>query len=47
MHAILLRLEFFGMFPLFAIVDLERVVVASDYCELAGVVEVERGNGGA
>jgi hypothetical protein len=35
------------MLSLFAVVDLERVVVASDYCELAGVVEVERGDGGA
>jgi hypothetical protein len=35
------------MLSFFAVVDLERVVVTSDYCKLAGVVEVERGDGGA
>jgi hypothetical protein len=32
------------MLSFFAVVDLERVVVTSDYCKLAGVVEVERGD---
>lgn len=47
MDAILLRLELFGVLALFAVVDLEGVVVACDNGKLARVVEVERGDGGA
>ena len=44
---ILLRLELFGVLALFAVVDLEGVVVVCDNGKLARVVEVERGDGGA
>lgn len=43
-HAILLALELFGVLPLFAVVDLECVVVAGYNGQLASVVKVERGN---
>jgi hypothetical protein len=45
--AILLRLELLRVLALFAVVDLEGVVVACDNGKLARVVEVERGDGGA
>jgi hypothetical protein len=38
--AILLRLKLFSMLSLFAIVDLERMVAASDDGKFARVVEV-------
>ena len=41
--AVFLALELFGVFAFFAVVDLERVVVARDDCEFARVVEVEGG----
>jgi hypothetical protein len=46
MHAIFLRLELFGMFTFLTVVNLQRVVVARYNGELAGVIEVEGGDGG-
>lgn len=47
MYAIFLRLELFCVLALFAVVDLEGIIVASYNGELACVVEVERSDGGA
>lgn len=44
MHAILLRLQLFGVLSFFAVVDLEGVVVACYDGKLACVVEVEGGD---
>ena len=43
-HAVLLTLELLCVLALFAIVYLERVVIARDNRELACVIEVERGD---
>lgn len=47
MYAVLLRLQFLGMLAFLAVVDLESVVVSGYNGELACVVEVKRGDGGA
>ena len=42
MHAILLALQLFGVLPLFAVIDLEGVIVAGYDGQFACVVKVER-----
>ena len=42
--AVLLRLQLLGMLAFLAIVDLQGLVVLRDEAELAGVVEVQRGD---
>lgn len=46
MYAVFLTLELLCMFPLLAVVDLQRVVVAGYDGKLASVVEVEGCDGG-
>lgn len=43
-HTIFLALQLFRMFALFAVVDLESIVVACYDRELARVVKIKRGN---